>query len=311
MSKVFVTESYLDDIADAIRGKNGTENTYKPPQMAAAITALPDPAVLDDKTITANGTYDPSDDDLDGYSEVTVNVPNSYAAGDEGKVVSSGALVSQGSDTVTENDTYDTTLISSLTVNVSGGGGSTGLYIFEASGDDYETSSNSVTLDDSELYMFCTVYDGSSFSNASIIAGKTQPVYTTQGYGRVIAFIRPSSTNVSYGRFGSIDTNKYVGLNVKNGNEIVNDDVMMSLDSFTSTSGPFSAIEGKVYVFGTDANAFDGTFTGADVIASALLGDVDSKRTAFFIVKATATTVQYSKSGTHYYARLKICLDCI
>lgn len=74
MGKVFVTESYLDDIADAIRGKNGTENTYKPSQMAAAITSLPDPAVLDDKTITANGTYDPSDDDLDGYSTVTVSV---------------------------------------------------------------------------------------------------------------------------------------------------------------------------------------------------------------------------------------------
>lgn len=125
MGKVFVTESYLDDIADAIRGKNGTENTYKPSQMAAAITALPDPAVLDDKTITANGTYDPSDDDLDGYSEVTVNVPNSYAAGDEGKVVSNGALVAQTSRSsdITVNGTYDTTLNDEVTVNVSGGGG--------------------------------------------------------------------------------------------------------------------------------------------------------------------------------------------
>ena len=35
-------------------------------------------------------------------------------------MVSSGALVSQTSDTVTVNDTYDTTLINSLTVNVSG-----------------------------------------------------------------------------------------------------------------------------------------------------------------------------------------------
>ena len=56
------------------------------------------------------------------YSPVTVNVPNSYAAGDEGKVVSGGALVSQTSDTVTQNGTVDTTIISSLEVNVSGGG---------------------------------------------------------------------------------------------------------------------------------------------------------------------------------------------
>lgn len=118
MGKVFVTESYLNDIADAIRDKNGGSATYKPSQMAAAIEALPDPSNLDDKTITANGTYDPSDDDLDGYSEVTVNVPNSYAAGDEGKVVSSGELVSQTSTTKTANGTYTTTTNNEVVVAI-------------------------------------------------------------------------------------------------------------------------------------------------------------------------------------------------
>lgn len=74
-------------------------------------------------TITSNGT---TTTDVTTYAsvEVTANVPNTYAAGDEGKVVSGGALVSQTSDTVTQNGTVDTTLINSLTVNVSGGGGS-------------------------------------------------------------------------------------------------------------------------------------------------------------------------------------------
>lgn len=40
MAKVLVTESYLSDIADAIRGKNGTATTYKPGAMSAAIEAL-------------------------------------------------------------------------------------------------------------------------------------------------------------------------------------------------------------------------------------------------------------------------------
>lgn len=71
------------------------------------------------KNITANG----NNQDVIGYAAVNVNVPNSYSASDEGKVVSNGALAAQTSDTVTANDTYDTTLISSLTVNVSGGGG--------------------------------------------------------------------------------------------------------------------------------------------------------------------------------------------
>lgn len=37
---------------------------------------------LDSKTITANGTYTASDDDLDGYSDVTVNVPWSWLGSD-------------------------------------------------------------------------------------------------------------------------------------------------------------------------------------------------------------------------------------
>ena len=72
------------------------------------------------KQITQNGTTD-----VTQYASASVNVPNSYSQSDEGKVVSNGALVAQTSDTVTTNDTYDTTLINSLTVNVSGGGGFT------------------------------------------------------------------------------------------------------------------------------------------------------------------------------------------
>ena len=40
MAKVLVNESSLSGIADAIRGKNGSTNTYKPNEMAAAITAI-------------------------------------------------------------------------------------------------------------------------------------------------------------------------------------------------------------------------------------------------------------------------------
>lgn len=152
MANVIIDESSLYAIADAIRDKLEVETTYKPSEMAEAIADIGS-ATLGTKTITSNGTYDAEDDSLDGYSEVTVSVsggspsgtksitangtgidvaayayadvavPNTYAAGDEGKVVSNGALVSQTSNTVTTNDTYDTTLINSLTVNVSGGGG--------------------------------------------------------------------------------------------------------------------------------------------------------------------------------------------
>ena len=108
MANVLVQESSLQDIADAIRTKNGTQNTYKPSQMADAIEAISGGGItptgtinittngthdvtsyasasvnvptgsadLGTKTITANGTYDAEDDSLDGYSSVTVNVPS-------------------------------------------------------------------------------------------------------------------------------------------------------------------------------------------------------------------------------------------
>lgn len=73
-------------------------------------------------SVTANGTY--SAPSGKAYSPVVANVPNSYTASDEGKVVSSGALVAQTSQTIDTNGTYDTTLKDEIVVNVSGGGGS-------------------------------------------------------------------------------------------------------------------------------------------------------------------------------------------
>lgn len=110
MTQVLVEELSLYEIAEAIRSKNGTLTTYRPGDMPDAINALPTAPELGSKAIAANGTYSASSDDLDGYSSVTVNVPNSYGASDEGKVVSSGALVAQTSTTLTANGTYDTTL---------------------------------------------------------------------------------------------------------------------------------------------------------------------------------------------------------
>lgn len=122
MAKVIVTESYLENIGSAIRSKLGTQDTYSPSEMAGAISQIHGDPVLETLSATQNGTYNPSSG-KDGFSQAVVNVPNSYAAGDEGKVVSNGALVAQSTQNITENGTYDTTLKNEVVVNVSGGGG--------------------------------------------------------------------------------------------------------------------------------------------------------------------------------------------
>lgn len=108
--RVLVTESYLEDIADSIRAKLGTAREFTPGQMSDAIdqisggggitveplsvntngtytapagkayspvnVSVPGSATLIAKNITQNGTYNASSDNADGYSSVTVDVPD-------------------------------------------------------------------------------------------------------------------------------------------------------------------------------------------------------------------------------------------
>lgn len=93
-------EKYLAKIAENTAG-GGAEPTV----------------LMANKNITANGVVNP-DSGFDGFAKVTVNVPNTYSAADEGKVVDNGALVTQTSKTVTVNDTYTTTTNNQVIVNV-------------------------------------------------------------------------------------------------------------------------------------------------------------------------------------------------
>lgn len=70
----------LTSIANAIRAKGGTSAQLTfPNEFVTAINAISGGggSTLVTKTITENGTYTATDDDADGYSEVTVNVPTS------------------------------------------------------------------------------------------------------------------------------------------------------------------------------------------------------------------------------------------
>ena len=89
MSKVLVNESSLTGIADAIRSKNGSTDTYKPSEMAAAITAISGGGepIIEALDITSNGTYT-APDGVDGYSPITVNVPQDGSPPESAFVIS-------------------------------------------------------------------------------------------------------------------------------------------------------------------------------------------------------------------------------
>lgn len=80
MAQKLYEESNIQAIAQAIRDKNGLTTTYKTSEMAAAISAIPsggsDP-IIEALEITSNGTY--TANNCDGYSPITVNVPQEGA----------------------------------------------------------------------------------------------------------------------------------------------------------------------------------------------------------------------------------------
>lgn len=131
MAKVILTESYLEDIADSIRAKTGSNSALKPSQMSSAIDSISTGTDTSDATLNSNGQMLSGVTAYSKGTKYTGNIPtkssSDLTASTLTVTVPSGFYASNATKTLTDSNLVagnikNGTTIFGVTGNYTGGG---------------------------------------------------------------------------------------------------------------------------------------------------------------------------------------------
>lgn len=140
-------------------------------------------AVLIDKNISENGTYNASTDNADGYKKVEVNVPNP----------------STGSISITSNNTYDVTNYASAVVNVPQGVTPTGTISITSNGTVDVTNYASADVNVLSGWTTDGIADGTEPNGDITVTSQTLLPYTFRGRNGITGITANNATSVPTG----------------------------------------------------------------------------------------------------------------
>lgn len=252
------------------------------------------------KSITANDTYDTTTN-----NSVVVNVPNSYSASDEGKVVSNGALVSQTSATYSSNNTYDTTLINSVTVNVPSSGG-----IEVITRSDW----NALSVTQKQAYGLIAIQDAiTGFDRGELVYGADYTAPIAAEYVPTESWNASNNAIRSYTfadtTLANLTTTYCLGFMSQNGTNPAWTSSLNELTSGAGGNGNYAIVYGEK-ASGSYATSYSGgnNWNNSEIVCFCLSGDAEPHIIELFYQSRGTGTYTYTYTATATENLLLVCM---